>query len=90
MQFATTFVSALLLTHPRREQYATATQRRAMTMCGVIVFNAFGNVYPEFATQRGDWIAQRRIDTRIHLFDRQKTDENSHGDHVARPTRRHR
>ncbi len=35
--------------------------RKRMTMRGFIVFNDFGHLYPEFAKQMGDWVAEGRI-----------------------------
>jgi hypothetical protein len=43
--------------------------RKRMTLRGFIVFNDFGHLYPEFAKQMGDWIAQGKIQYREEMID---------------------
>ena len=42
--------------------------RKRMTMRGFIVFNDFGHLYPEFAKQMGEWIAEGRIKYREEMI----------------------
>ena len=42
--------------------------RKRMTMRGFIVFNDFGQLYPEFAKQMGEWVAQGKIRYREEMI----------------------
>ena len=42
--------------------------RKRMTMRGFIVFDDFGHLYPEFAKQMGDWVAQGKIQYREEVI----------------------
>lgn len=42
--------------------------RKRMTMRGFIVFDDFGHLYPEFAKQMGDWVAQGKIHYREEVI----------------------
>jgi hypothetical protein len=42
--------------------------RKRMTFRGFIVFNDFGHLYPEFAKQMGDWVAQGKIKYREEII----------------------
>ncbi|MCE8472062.1 zinc-binding dehydrogenase, partial [Rhodovulum sulfidophilum] len=43
--------------------------RKRMTMRGFIVFDDFGHLYPEFARQMGDWVAQGKIRYREEMIE---------------------
>ncbi|TYB89880.1 NADP-dependent oxidoreductase [Oceaniovalibus sp. ACAM 378] len=43
--------------------------RKRMTMQGFIVFDDFGQHYPEFAKQMGDWVKQGKIQYREEMID---------------------
>lgn len=42
--------------------------RKRMTMRGFIVFDDFGHLYPQFAKQMGDWVAQGKIQYREEMI----------------------
>ena len=42
--------------------------RKRMTMRGFIVFDDFGHLYPEFAKQMGDWVAQGKVQYREEII----------------------
>ncbi len=46
----------------------SAILRKRMTMRGFIVFNDFGHLYPDFAKQMGDWVAEGRIQYREEMI----------------------
>lgn len=43
--------------------------RNRMTVRGFIVFDDFGHLYPEFAKQMGDWVAQGKIQYREEVIE---------------------
>ncbi|OLS42823.1 NADP-dependent oxidoreductase [Rhodovulum sulfidophilum] len=43
--------------------------RKRMTLRGFIVFDDFGHLYPEFARQMGDWVAQGKIRYREEMIE---------------------
>lgn len=43
--------------------------RKRMTMCGFIVFDDFGHLYPEFAKQMGDWVKDGKVRYREEMID---------------------
>ena len=42
--------------------------RKRMTMRGFIVFDDFGNLYPEFAKQMGDWVKDGKVQYREEMI----------------------
>ena len=42
--------------------------RKRITMCGFIVFDDFGHLYPEFAKQMGEWVTQGKIQYREEVI----------------------
>ncbi len=43
--------------------------RKRMTLRGFIVFDDFGHLYPEFATQMGEWVRSGRIKYQEEMID---------------------
>jgi len=42
--------------------------RKRMTTRGFIVFDDFGHLYPEFASQMGDWVREGKIQYREEMI----------------------
>jgi hypothetical protein len=43
--------------------------RKRMTLRGFIIFDDFGHLYPEFAKQMGEWVAQGKVQYREEMID---------------------